>query len=403
MTSWKAKRYAAAAEPLEWLLVNTPNLNKAIYIHGNKVYKSLLKAEKDPDKKKVYQEKILDLYDKRICYFGEEAKVLGMKGQVALRYLMPAAKTDRAVYDRLQTLYKRIFDLNRGQKMFSANLQYYMQVASIRYQLKKISEDDFLDIFDEISDEIETKIENAKDNKRRKYWIDCEERIEQRLIKTVKIDCQFVKEKWSEDIENNDLKRSKQAMYFMAKDTCTDEPLYLKAAIRVFEHHKTAQLASIITKKYLKNKDYETAYLWHEKVLESLPLEEKKERFETYMSMAKLKSLEGQKSKARQLAQQAIEADDTEAAEAYEFIGDLYFASAKLCRGSNPVEDRYVYLAAYEMYLRAGNSQKQKRAKDQFPSVTDIFTQGLQDQKGKAIQIGCWINTSATLRDRSTK
>ena len=399
----KAKKYSEALEPLEWLLANTPNLRKALYINGNKIYKALLKAEQDRDKKKVHQNKILDLYDKRICYFGEEAKVLGMKGQVALRYLMPQAKTDRAVYDTLQLLYKRIFDLNRGKKMFSANLQYYMQVASIRYQLKKITEDEYLDIFDEISEELEMKIQNAKDNKNRKYWINCEEQIEQRLIKTVKIDCKFIKEKWSEDIENDDLKRSKQALYFMTKDTCTDEPLYLKAATRVFEHHKTPQLASIITKKYLKNENYETAYLWYEKVLESLPLEEQKERFETYMSMARLKAKEGQRSKARQLAQQAIEVDETLAAQAYEFIGDLYFGSAKLCRGGNAVEDRYVYLAAYEMYLRAGNSQKQKRAKAQFPSITDIFTQGMQEQQGQSIQVGCWINTSATLRGRSTK
>ena len=42
-----AKNYEAAIEPLEWLLVNTPDLNQSIYINGVDIYKSLAKKEED--------------------------------------------------------------------------------------------------------------------------------------------------------------------------------------------------------------------------------------------------------------------------------------------------------------------------------------------------------------------
>ena len=63
----------------------------------------------------------------------------------------------------------------------------------------------------------------------------------------------------------------------------------------------------------------------------------------------------------------------TDAATAYEFIGDLYYSSAKLCRGKDPVEDRLAYLIAYDMYSKANAREKKNKAAQQFPSNTDIF------------------------------
>lgn len=64
----------------------------------------------------------------------------------------------------------------------------------------------------------------------------------------------------------------------------------------------------------------------------------------------------------------------------------------------NYADDRLVYLAAYDMYQRAGESSKMGRAKSQFPSKEELFTQGYE--AGTTKTVGCWINESVVLRTR---
>ncbi|MDH3709998.1 MAG: hypothetical protein OER04_08935, partial [Cyclobacteriaceae bacterium] len=81
----KNKDFKSAVEPLEWLLTNTPDLNKAIYIHGTQIYDALQAAESDDAQKRAYQKRCLELYDERIKYFKEEASVLNRKAYKAYK------------------------------------------------------------------------------------------------------------------------------------------------------------------------------------------------------------------------------------------------------------------------------------------------------------------------------
>ncbi len=397
----KTKKYLEATEPLGWLLANTPRLNKAIYINGVKIYKALLKQTKDPEKKNEYQDKILELHDKRICYFGEKSKILSKKGMLAYPYIGPRAKENKALYDSLFFLYKEIFELNKGKKMFSGNIIFYMKVSCLQYQFKKMTEPELLVIFDEISDELYEQTLKAKNGKKKTYWEDCTKKTEKIFLTTVNIDCEFVKKNWTEDIKNNDVKHSRRAIHFMSKNDCTNDPLYLQAITNVFNDRNSFMLANIITKKYLKNKDYKQALSWYEKSLPLIEPDSLNEKFDVYLGMAKLKNIDGQKTKARSLALEAIKVYPTGAATGYEFIGDLYYSSAKLCRGKDPIEDRLSYLIAYDMYSKANAKEKKNKAAQQFPSNTDIFTYGYE--KDKSIRVGCWINESTILRGRSNK
>jgi hypothetical protein len=57
-----------------------------------------------------------------------------------------------------------------------------------------------------------------------------------------------------------------------------------------------------------------------------------------------------------------------------------------------------VYIAAYEMYVKAGNSNLMARAKAQFPSKEEIFL--LNWQTGSSQKVGCWINETVILKTR---
>ena len=63
------------------------------------------------------------------------------------------------------------------------------------------------------------------------------------------------------------------------------------------------------------------------------------------------------------------------------------------------VDDRAIYLIAYDMYQKAGNTRGMKSAEAQFPSISEMFELDLKE--GQSITVGCWINQSTTLRRRS--
>jgi hypothetical protein len=71
--------YEEAREPLTRLLKNCPDVSESLYISGVKVYKKLVKTEVDPVKKKVYQDSVLMLFDKRLEYFGDSSTVYNRK------------------------------------------------------------------------------------------------------------------------------------------------------------------------------------------------------------------------------------------------------------------------------------------------------------------------------------
>ena len=98
------------------------------------------------------------------------------------------------------------------------------------------------------------------------------------------------------------------------------------------------------------------------------------------------------------MANQAISAQSSNKA-AYELIGDLYFGSFADCKaGESKVDDRAVYLVAYDMYEKAGNSKKMAATRAQFPSIEEIFTE--DKQEGGSVSVGCWIGRSTTIRRR---
>ena len=57
-----------------------------------------------------------------------------------------------------------------------------------------------------------------------------------------------------------------------------------------------------------------------------------------------------------------------------------------------------MFIAAYEMYKRAGDTKKMHGAKTQFPSKEEIFTNNFE--VGQSLPVGCWINESVRLQSR---
>ena len=129
--------------------------------------------------------------------------------------------------------------------------------------------------------------------------------------------------------------------------------------------------------------------------LEEDPL--KKANFKLKFAQAAKKR--GQKSKARQLAREAISLNPN-FGKAYLFIASLYASSINQC-GKSEFEKRMTFVPAYNMALKASKVDPSissvarkflRNYKANFPSKKVIFTEGVKE--GDPFKVKCWINES---------
>lgn len=386
----KSKEFNTALTPHKWLLENAPDLNESLYLNGAKIYEGLATKETDKAKKIAFQDKALDMYDLRIKYFGGEGNVLNRKAFLAYKY----HKGNKSKYKELLELFDKTFSLN-GNKTLDNNLVAYMDVIR-RYKLSKgaITDEEVLDKYGLISDIIDYKIGLKKNVARLTKY---QENVDAMLTQTVTVDCDFVEKNLGPKMkESNDLKMAKKVFGLMLTGKCTDSPLFLDAAILLFENEPEFGLAKVIAVKYNSAGDINKAHEYYDKAIEYG--EDDLKKAEIYMSKARLYQAKGQKSATRTQARKAL-AIDPSLNDAYTLIGNLYMGSSKECQKKvNRVEDRLMYLAAYNQYQKAGNSKMMAAAKEQFPSIGEIFELGLEE--GQVMTCDCWINESVKLQRR---
>ncbi|MEO1653798.1 MAG: hypothetical protein AAFU64_09645, partial [Bacteroidota bacterium] len=128
------------------------------------------------------------------------------------------------------------------------------------------------------------------------------------------------------------------------------------------------------------------------------------EKADFYLELANQAAKKGQSGKAREYALQAQKLDPSKAAQVSNFIGMLYFHSGTICVTSDaqkaPVFNYVAYLAAYEMFQKAGNTSMMSKCQAYFPTAGSIHTLGMTGQIGSPIPVGCWIGGTTTLRKR---
>ncbi|MEO1255071.1 MAG: tetratricopeptide repeat protein [Bacteroidota bacterium] len=393
--AYKAKNYAAAVEPLEWLLENTPDLNPSIYQRGVKIYQALAKQETEPVKKEEYIQRGLELHDLRIKYFGKEGDVSVRKAYFAYVFY----NKNKEKYPLLYELFSKAFKLE-GENMLHGYLVAYMNsVYKYRFGGGELSDSEIIDIYFNITDAIETQKQGASEENRKKMDKSLDT-IDRLLLATkVDISCDFVEENLGPKLDQgNDVKIAKKIFKLMIDGECIDRPLALKAAEVIQNDEPTYGVAKFLGAKYAKEENTEEALKYYQQAA-SLT-DDNVQKAEMYVNSARIYSRLGQKSTARNTARRALSFDPSYK-DAFELIGDLYFGSygkGPCYQEKSQVEDRAVFIAAYEQYRKAGASAKMKAAKAQFPSITDIFNESKEE--GQSITIGCWINTTVALERR---
>jgi tetratricopeptide (TPR) repeat protein len=223
--------------------------------------------------------------------------------------------------------------------------------------------------------------------------------VENMLVEMIDVDCNFISNTLGPKFEAApELKLAKTILRLSVAGKCLDAAsVAIDAAKYIFENDKPEfTLAKLIASKCYEVGDYKCAenyYTQAANLTDNNTLES-----EAYLSLANIQFKKGLKSGARDYAKKAI-AIDPQNSSAASFIGTLYMNSSADCReGKDPVLDRTIFIAAYNWYARAGDSSGMARAKEQFPSMEDIFTWNYQIDQ--SVNIGCWIGETVKIQKR---
>ena len=393
-----------------------PNLHVSIYQNGIKIYRCLIDKESDPVKKNELVDKALSLFDGRIENFGREAYVKNRKVTFAYTFY----RSDKSQYEMLFNMFKDAFELN-GNKIGNSNVVAFMDIVR-KHKLtsKSISDDEVLELYDMISKTISYKIENDAKNEERynKY----QDNVDKLLTATITVDCNFVEntlgpkllelstEPTDEiaqtdyetltpvDISYSDevINLAKKIFQLSITGKCTSSEIALEAAKIMFTAEKDFAVAKFISSRELSSKNYENSLEYCDAAIECT--EDNSQKSEMYLRKAQVYQVIGNKRKSRDNARKSISLN-TSNPDAYKLIGNLYMSSYDDCReGKSRVQDRLVFIAAYNIFKSGGLTSQANQAREQFPSMEEIFNENME--VGESMNTGCWINETVTLNKR---
>ncbi len=375
----KAGTLTQCIEPLEWLLTNAPNLNPSIYINGIKIYDGLVSGERDDSLRTAYQEKVIQLIDRREEAFASKPQNKTRKAYYGYKYWSRTPDRYEGVFEWFVDAWEAN-DGDIGKNLLPALLD----IVS-----KTQPSEAVLDWYEHLLHHVMKTPENTE------MILPVLDKI---LLRSIPWTCADINRFWQMQVEETNWWDSKGQLLIKLglEHDCLAEDYFKDLAIAVVQKSGNGNLLKLVARKYDTEGDWQTAAQLYEVGLAIS--ESDSTSTELLMLLANLHSGKALFSDARRYARHAI-ALNPDFKPAHELIGDLYFDSYYSCKeGVSQVVDRAVFLAAYDEYGAAGNTEKMLLAKEQFPSATEIF-EDLYDE-GEMITVGCWINVSVPIRRR---
>jgi tetratricopeptide (TPR) repeat protein len=418
---YKQKSYADAYGSWTYLFNNAPKRTKNIYIHGAKIIKGLIKTVTDDTRKAVLVDSLMMVYDQRNTYYpGSEAKVTGYKGADLYKY-------KKGTTEGLQEAYAVLEDaFNIGGYTTSPRvLSTYFVVSTKLLNAKVLSIEDLLNLFSDLSSVISYKeaqlaqdIFNAneqesltkKEAKQLKRNEDEKEKlsdVKDNLEKALApyATCEKLVEMYTRDFEINkeDVTWLKRSTKLLNKKDCTDADIFFSISEALYNIDPSPSAAANMGIRSLKRQDYEKALEFYSYALDNEEDKLNKAQYayriaQTYSAMNKNKSAKSYALKAASFRNGW--------GDPYILIGDLYAKTSRKC-GELQTEflkrvgywaaiDKYEYAVKIDSSVKGTAAERIVKYKEQMPSKTDIFTEGLINVP--TYKIDCWYTETVNVK-----
>lgn len=389
--SMQLENYTDVYKAVSWLYQNNPDLHESIYIDGAKAVEKLIQNTEDPAYKVVLQDSLLTIFDLRLTYFDKDDEVMGRKAYAAFKqfYNQPVK------FSMLTELYDSAYTMNPDGFAYF-NMAPYMTLAKYYFQRnpKEMPTTKVLDIHDRISYSITAQGGSGNAKMKRE-----QDKVDAFLASLGEIiTCDFIYSKLVPKLkaDSTDLKTAKKIFAYSLKAKCTDEPFFLTAGNIIFQNSPTYELANLLGNKHLTKNETRECIKYFKAALNLTDDPEK--LYDTHYNIAVVHSKNGAKTASRKAAFQALAVRPGDK-KSYNLIGNLYFTSYQDCKGGKSIiSDRAIFIAAYNMYQKAGNQEQMLACKEQFPSSEEIFNENLK--VGQPVNVKCWIGETVSIKRR---
>ncbi|REG83978.1 tetratricopeptide repeat protein [Algoriphagus antarcticus] len=383
-----AEQFIEATHPLNWLLVNVPDLNESIYQNGVLIYDAAAKASTDEAQKGIYQDSVIAIYNKRGEIYNNEKEWIENKAYYGYQYYK--GNKDKLVGPIAD--FEKALELN-GTINYQLTAAYFDLIYRNYAYHQAYTGEEILAIHDKINKMLDEAAAEGKDVTSQKGT------LEQLLVAMELIDCDFIENtmgpKLAADPTNEVL--ADQIFKYSVQYKCFSSNAFLQALEIKHAKEPSFSTSQVIAMRYMQEDNSDKAEgMWNQ----ALTLAENDtQKADAQMELAKIYAKQGKKSAARTAAKEVANLDPSKTSDIYSMIGGMYMNSTNDCKGGvSMIKDRAIFIAAYNAYQKAGDSKGMAQARSQFPSKEEVFTEGMQ--VGQTLSTGCWIGETVTLATR---
>ncbi len=400
--SAKNKQYADAVAPWNAVYAECPSANRAIYTRGADIIAWQISQAQTEDERIELKNKLMELYDNRIKYFGNDTKyptpyVLGLKALDYCEYFtedalkLPAygwlKESIEGMNNRSQIKVLAKF-AELSNNLYKSDPAMYGEQYIADYQMVS-------DLLAMIASNPSNR--NAQTAQKQKDYID------NVFAVSGAANCEKLEQLYAAYVEDNidDLEALEKIMKLFGSVGCTDSQVYFTAAANAHKLQPTAESAAGCAAMSAKKGEYAAAIAYYNEAFElSEDAQDKADYLYnnavyTYQYLRKF-------SEARQYAYRSLEVVPDQG-RCYMLIGLMYAESKPY---DNPVLNKTVYWAACDKFIRARNvdpSVAEEANKliatysKYFPTTEEIFFQP-ELGAGKSFMVGGWIGETTTCR-----
>ena len=388
----KQKVYEYAYTPWTEVYANCPASSKNIYIYGARILKYKIGVAESDEQKESFVDSLMNLYDNRIKYFGEESKVLAKKGVDLYSY-----RKDDAM--EAYNITKRSIELSED-KVDESAANLFVSLSAAFYKNGEFEADQMINDYLFAMDALNRKLAVVRMKSKTEKAIS---RVEKAFAESGAADSDALVSifapKYEENKEDPEL-LNKIIKLLKNTEFGTETELYSNASESLFAIEPTADAASNLAVMFKSKGDTEKTLLYFNKAIELE--EDPAEKAKFYLQLGSLAMEAKDYPLVRTHAKAALEVKP-DYGEAYLLIGNAYAASRDNCKGNKIKGD--VYWAAVDKFIKAKSvdpsvadkaNELIARYKKYFPNNEDVFFIGLVD--GNAYTVKCWINENTTVR-----
>ncbi len=396
-----------AAEFWEKVYAECPASSRNIYLYGVEIIKKQIEEENDPEKRESLINRLMEVYDNRIKYFGNDERfptswILGNKSRDYICYLGDSIDA-RMVYGWLkESVY--------GQKGTSAPdvLSYFVQVSNrLMKEDTLVTVDEFKQNYQLASGYLEGALVKTTDGTNAEYIKQVQEIIAYIYISSGVVDGDTVQQMLAAEVEANkqDTAFLKKTISILRSINRKELPVYKSAVGYLSALIPTVESISGMALDAYKENDYKKAVSLYEKAYNMIDTADVKQRAEYLYKIAGIYAVQRDYINARKNLMEAI-AKDSHYGHPYILLAKMYVDDAQNIYPNDPVLQQTVYYLAVDKLKKAKEADESVTEEadllinsysEKFPSEKDIFMH-MDLGKGKTITIGGWIQEKTVVR-----